>query len=89
MDDVLPTLGVVLLLFGLGLPFLFWLVVRFPLTTGALGLGGAVVELLRILGTPGNPVSPSCGESTPPAQTAPRGGPSPNGTGLRGPEVRL
>jgi len=91
MDDMLPQLGLVLLLIGIGLPVLMWLVLRFPLTTGALGLVGAVLELLRILGEPGQSVRPSCGDdSTPPSLATPRADPSiEGGNGLRGQEVRL
>jgi hypothetical protein len=90
MDDVLPQLGLAVLLIGLGLPFLFWLVVRFPLMTGGLGLVGVVLELLRLLGEPGQPVRPSCGDSTLPLQATPHLGPRiDDGNGLRGPEIRL
>jgi hypothetical protein len=91
MDEVLPQIGLVLLLIGLGVPLLMWLVLRFPLTSGVLGLAGAVLELLRILGEPGQPVRPSCGDdSTPPSLAVPRGDPRfDGGNGVRGPEVRL
>jgi hypothetical protein len=91
MDELLPQFGLVLLLIGLGVPLLMWLVLRFPLTTGALGLVGAVLELLRILGEPGQPIRPSCGDdSTPPAHASPLADPGlDDGSGLSGPEVRL
>lgn len=88
MDDLLPQVGLVLLLIGLGLPVFTWFLLRFPLTSGALGLVGAVLELLRILGEPGQAVRPTCVESTPPAYAAPREGFN-GGNGLRGPELRL
>ena len=57
MDDLLPPLGVALLVVGLGLPLGFWLLIRFPMTTGAVGLVAAVVELLSLLGAPGEPLT--------------------------------
>ena len=90
MGDLIPQLGVALLLIVLGLPLLVWLVLRFPLTTGILGLGTMVLELLRILGTPAEPVSASSRESTPPPQAAARGDSSSDGgAGLQSGEVRL
>ena len=90
MDDLLPPLGLALLLIGIGLPVFTWLVLRFPLTTSALGLVGVVLELLRILGEPGQLVRPSCVDSTPPPHATPRADPRfDGGNGLRGPELRL
>jgi len=91
MDEVLPQLGLFLLLIGIGLPVFTWLVLRFPLTTGALGLVGAVLEVLRLLGEPGQPVRPSGGDDlTPPPHATPRADPRLDGSnGLRGPEIRL
>jgi hypothetical protein len=90
MDDLLPQLGLALLLVGIGLPVFMWLVLRFPPTTGALGLVGVVLKLLRVAGEPGQPIRPPCGDSTPPPLATPRADPSLEGrNGLRGPEVRL
>jgi hypothetical protein len=90
MDELLPQLGLVLLLIGLGLPVFTWLLLRFPLTIGALGLLGAALELLRILGEPGQLARPSCVDSTPPPIATPRADPRlDRGNGLRGPGVRL
>jgi hypothetical protein len=90
MDDLLPQLGVALLLIVLGFPLLVWFALRFPSTTGALGLVTVVLELLRILGTPAETVSPSSGTPTPPSHAAPSGDSSQGGgTGLIGPEVHL
>jgi hypothetical protein len=90
MDDVLPQLGLALLISGVGLPVLTWFVLRFPRTTGAFGLLGVVLELLRIAGEPGHSVRPSCGDSPPPPLATPRTDPGfDRGNGLRGPEIRL
>ena len=90
MDDLIPQLGVAVLLIVLGLPLLVWFVLRFPSTTGVLGIVTLVLELLRVLGPPAEPVSSSSCGSTLPLQAAPRGDSgSEGGTGLLGPEVRL
>jgi hypothetical protein len=91
MDELLPQLGVALLLILLGLPLLVWFVLRFPSTTGALGLLTVVLELFRLLGEPGPSVRSSCGDFTPRSlATPPPADPGPDrGNGLRGPEVRL
>jgi len=89
MGELLPTLGWFVLLVGIGLPLLLWLVTRFPVATGTIGLVAAVMELVRLLAGPGDLAIPADLDSIPSARIAPGRLPPSDGSGLSGPEIRL